>query len=193
MQGRVSGCVEDCGRGIVGLYIRGKEEGCVQRAFLWRLCLGCTQSPQQFTVAYIKVLVVYSKHFLNSSVVRRLNLHLWRILVMQSGAPPACVWWMSPSKDICFRLLVVTTAQLWGTLSCCFMLRCIHTPPRIPVTTRLTSFQGVQTNEYSMKGGHTREGTVWRQVLFAIWIYKWLLPLFWWSHRDFESQGKHSI
>lgn len=36
----------DCG----SVYSR-EEEGCVQRAFLWRLCLGCTKSPQQFTVA----------------------------------------------------------------------------------------------------------------------------------------------
>lgn len=182
----------DCGS------VYSREGGRVLcRVPLWRLCLGHTKSPQQFTVAYIKVLVIYAKHLLNSNVLRRLNLHLWRILVMRSS--PACVWWVSPSEGICFRFTFVTTAQLWGTLSCCFMLRCIHTPPRIPV--HQANFLPGRSDKWIFHEGrthlllltHTREGAVWRQVPLAIWICKWLFPLFWWSHRDFESQGKHSI
>lgn len=62
--------------------LEGMGGECVQTAFLWRICLGCTcinlpghcsfiitTSSQQFTIAYMKVLVPYAKHCFNFSSV----------------------------------------------------------------------------------------------------------------------------
>lgn len=45
VQGRGSGCVEDCGRGVVGLYIRGKRKGVCRKLSFGGFAWGALSHP----------------------------------------------------------------------------------------------------------------------------------------------------